>query len=88
MARSARFEPGDDICPPWPWWKHWPRPRPPWWNERLEHVGEEIFAGLSVINMAGKVEDAQLSLAVAHAGLERITKHVQELQGLLQQTKG
>jgi hypothetical protein len=47
------WEPGDDICPPWPWWKPWPGPRPPWWDTRLVKVGEEIFAGLTMVNMAG-----------------------------------
>ena len=26
VATAQAWEPGDDICPPWPWWWHGPRP--------------------------------------------------------------
>ena len=85
----APWEPGDDICPPWPWWKHWPGPPPPpWWDQRLAKVGEEIYAGLTMVNMARRVSDPQTSLALAKAGSEMISKHGQELQQALSRTRG
>lgn len=77
------WEPGDDICPPWPWWKRWPGPRPPWWNERLTRAGEEVYAGLTLVNVASHVADANVSAALAKAGAEMIAKYGQELNRAL-----
>jgi hypothetical protein len=85
MAR----EPGDEICPPWPWWMHWPGPPPPpWWDRELIKVGEKIFAALTLVNMAGKVADPRAALSLAKSGAEGITKGAQELTQLLNQAKG
>ena len=77
------WEPGDDICPPWPWWKKWPGPRPPWWDQRLIDVSEKVFAGLTMINAAKMVADPHASLTLAKSGAEMINKHGQELNKLL-----
>ncbi len=78
----------DGICPDWPWWKHWPGPRPPWWNERIVKVGEEIYAGLTLVNMAGRVADQQVSMSLARTGIEMVTKNAQEFSKMLGQTRG
>ena len=77
------WEPGDDICPPWPWWKKWPGPRPPWWDQRLVEVGEKVFAGLTMINAAKLVADPHASLTLAKSGAEMVNKQAQELNKLL-----
>ena len=82
------WEPGDDICPPWPWWKRWPGPRPPWWNERLTRAGEEVFAGLTLVNLASHVSDAHVATTLAKTGVEMINKYGQELNKALSQGKG
>lgn len=83
----AAFEPGDDICPPWPWWKHFPGPRPPWWDTKLVKMGEEVFAGLTMVNMAGRVSDPHVALTLARSGAEMINKYGQELNRVLSQVK-
>jgi len=70
------------------WWRHWPGPRPPWWDAKLAKVGEEIFAGLTTVNMAGRVSDPRISLALAKSGAEMISKGGQELGHMLGQAKG
>ncbi len=84
----AAYEPGDDICPPWPWWKHWPGPRPPWWDAKLKSLGEEIFAGLTMVNAAGRVSDPHASLTLAKTGAELVSRNAQELTRMLAQAKG
>jgi hypothetical protein len=57
---------------------HWPGPRPPWWDAKPVKVGEEIFAGLTTVNMAGRVSDPRISLALAKSGAAMVSKGGQE----------
>jgi hypothetical protein len=82
------WEPGDDICPPWPWWKHWPGPRPPWWDRGIVKLGQEVFAGLTLINAAGHIADAHVSSSMARLGAEMVSKSAHELQQLISKAKG
>ena len=62
----AEWEPGDDICPPWPW--HWHGPRPPWWVEEIIDEGQQVYIALSLISAAGKVANPEMGLQVAKVG--------------------
>jgi len=42
-------------------------------------VGEEIFAGLTSVNMAGRASDPRISLALAKSGAEIVSKGGQKL---------
>jgi hypothetical protein len=77
----AAFEPGDDICPPWPWWWHGPRPH--WLDDRVLQVSREIFAGLTLVNTASKLSERDQSLQLAQSGAETIAKHAAELNKML-----
>jgi hypothetical protein len=75
MGEGSRvaWEPGDDICPPWPWYWHRPGPPPPWWDEKLIDSGREIFVGLTLVNLASKMSDPGQALRVAKVGAELIS---------------
>jgi hypothetical protein len=77
----AEWEPGDDICPPWHW--HWPGPRPPWWDEVLVDVGQQVFVGLTLVNVAGRVADPEISRQVASAGARLVSEHAAKLNEAL-----
>jgi hypothetical protein len=77
----AAWEPGDDICPPWPWWWHGPRPH--WLDDRILEVSREIVAGLTLVNTASKLNDTAQSLQLARTGAEIVQKHAAELNKAL-----
>jgi hypothetical protein len=78
------WEPGDDICPPWPPWRG---PRPPWWSESFVKAGQEVFAGLSLISAAGRVADAHMSSSMARLGAEMVSKSAHELQDVFSKVR-
>jgi hypothetical protein len=79
----AEFEPGDDICPPWPWWWHGPRPR--WLDDSVLEVSRQIFAGLTLINVASKLADTEVGLQLARTGAALVGKQAEELNRTLGQ---
>ena len=81
----AEWEPGDDICPPW--WP-WHGPRPPWWDDNIIDVGQQVFIGLTLVNAAARVKDAELGLQVARLGSENISKRAGELHRAVEEAGG
>lgn len=84
FARAA-FEPGDDICPPWPWWWRRPGPPPPWWDDSLVELGRDVFAGLTLVNLAAHVADVEVSRVLARTGAELVGKSAQAFTETLSQ---
>ncbi len=79
MPEGIAFEPGDDICPPWPWWWRRPGPPPPWWDENLTEIGRDVFAGLTLVNLAAQISNRELSRSLAQTGAELVGKSAQQL---------
>ena len=82
----AEWEPGDDICPPWPW--HWHGPRPPWWDDLIIDEGKQVFIGLSLISAAGKVANAELGLQVAKLGSQIVSHSAPALHKAIEGATG
>jgi hypothetical protein len=82
----AAWEPGDDICPPWPWWWHGPRPH--WLDDSVLEVSREVFAGLTLINVASKMKDAKAGLQLARTGAQMVVKQAEQLNRALEKAGG
>lgn len=80
---AVAFEPGDDICPPWPW-PPWPWPRQKWLDDEVIDLGRQVFASLTLINVAAKLTDAKAGLRLAKQGAELLGKQAGELSRALE----
>lgn len=79
LAHGARLRWDDELCPPWPWRRPWP-PRPDWLDR--DHGRDPVtsnpmpgravalldaLAALSAYNLAARIDDAALRLALTSA---------------------
>lgn len=83
---TASWEPGDDICPPWPWW--WRGPRPPWLDDRVLELGRQVFAGLTLINVASKLGDEGMGREIARNAAQMVMQQAEELNRALEKSAG